>query len=647
MLKLKRAEENPILSPVPDREWDGRAGFNPCVIATDSIYHLLYRAVSPQQNYFNHDISLSTIGHAVSTDGIHFTDRKQFIKPEYEWEFYGCEDPRVTKIDDKYYIFYTALSSYPFSASGIKVGLAITRDFQTIEERHLVTPFNAKAMCLFPEKVNGKLAAMVTVDTDQPPAKIGLAYFDKIEEMWDPTYWQNWYAYIQDHTVDLRRSNQDHVEIGAPPVKTPQGWLLIYSYIQRYFTEQKLFTVEAVTLQDKNPLKILARTQDSLLSPEEPYEKEGLVPNIVFPSGAVLKDDTLSVYYGGADMVSCLASCSLSALTREMISEKPSETVNFSHEIGPITFRRFEENPILSPVPDHPWETLAVFNPAAIYDEGKVRLVYRAVSHEHISRFGYAESQDGYHITNRSSEPVYEPHEAFEKNATGKNYGCEDPRITKIDDTYYICYTAYDGIHSPRVAFTSISARDFIEGRWNWTPSLLISPPDVDDKDACLFPKKINDKYVFLHRMNESIWLDQVDDLQFAEGKVITGKSILGVRPDKWDAQKVGIASPPLETKEGWLLLYHGIDRNNHYNVGALLMELDNPEHILARLDYPLFIPEAEYEKHGQVDNVVFPCGAVMIDANLLIYYGAADSVIGVASIEVNQLLSELIRFKS
>ena len=96
------------------------------------------------------------------------------IAPEEDWERFGCEDPRVTKIDDKYYIFYTALSVYPFAAEGIKVAVAVTKDFKKIEERHLVTPFNAKAMVLFPEKINGKYVALLTAHTDTPPVKICL-----------------------------------------------------------------------------------------------------------------------------------------------------------------------------------------------------------------------------------------------------------------------------------------------------------------------------------------------------------------------------------------------------------------------------------------------------------------------------------------
>lgn len=644
MLKLTRATENPLLTPNPDHDWEKIGAFNPCVIYDNGKYHLLYRALAPKQSYYGIDLELSTVGYAVSDDGINFTERKQLIAPEHDWEFYGCEDPRITKIDDRFYIFYTALSTYPFSASGIRVGVAITKDFQTIEEKHLVTPFNAKAMSLFPEKINGKLTAIVTADTDQPPAKIGIAYFDKIEEIWDSEYWKKWYEYVEDHTLHLQRNEKDHVEIGAPPVKTDQGWLLVYSYIKDYFTPQKIFTIEAITLSLTNPFHVLERTSDALLVPEEKYEREGVVVDIVFPTGALIKDDTLAVFYGGADTVSCLATCSLSALLRDMDPDKKEEKREF--ESGPVMLERFDENPMLTPIPEHDWEAKAVLNPAAFFEDNKVHIFYRAVSDNDISSIGYAESRDGYHITKRLPDPVLIPRADFEKNSDGKNFGCEDPRMVKIDDMYYMCYTAYDGKNPPRVALTSISQQDVLSEKWNWSEPKIISPPGVDDKDACLFPRKIQGKYVFLHRLHSDIWLDQVDDLEFSEGRVLTGESILKPRADKWDTDKIGIAAPPLETKDGWLLLYHGTDRENRYSIGALMMDSENPKRIIARLDYPIISPETQYEKEGIVPNVVFPCGMVVLEEKLVIYYGAADKVTCAATIPLSTLTDELLRHR-
>ena len=125
---------------------------------TGVIFTLFTWVGSAPQMIAGHELPLSTVGYALSDGGIHFKDRRQFIKPEYDWEQFGCEDPRVTKMDGKFYIFYTALSAFPFTATSIRVGVAITQDFQKIDEKHPVTPFNAKAMSLFPEKIKGRHA---------------------------------------------------------------------------------------------------------------------------------------------------------------------------------------------------------------------------------------------------------------------------------------------------------------------------------------------------------------------------------------------------------------------------------------------------------------------------------------------------------
>ena len=160
MFKLQRSAENPVLKPT-DNEWEKVAAFNGSVIKDGDTFHMLYRAVSEEKEQHGEKLQVSTIGHAISSDGIHFIDHQQFIKPEEEFEKFGCEDPRVTKFGDYFYVFYTALSTFPFSASGIKSAVVKTKDFKTIEKKALVTPYNSKAMTLFPEKINGKMTAIL------------------------------------------------------------------------------------------------------------------------------------------------------------------------------------------------------------------------------------------------------------------------------------------------------------------------------------------------------------------------------------------------------------------------------------------------------------------------------------------------------
>jgi len=135
MLKLTRSFENPILTPNSVNRWENAAAFNPSVWKDPTVFQMVYRALSSKITYQDQELELSTVGYAESPDPIHFTNRRQLFGPDYDWEKYGCEDPRITKIDDTYYIFYTALGDYPFGPDNIKVGVALTKDLRTIEEK--------------------------------------------------------------------------------------------------------------------------------------------------------------------------------------------------------------------------------------------------------------------------------------------------------------------------------------------------------------------------------------------------------------------------------------------------------------------------------------------------------------------------------
>ena len=637
MTEMRRSEENPILIPMSENTWEADGAFNGCPVHDGNKIHFVYRAVSAPQKISGFELPLSTIGYAFSNDGIHFKNRHQFIKPEYDWEQFGCEDPRVTKMNGKFYIFYTALSTFPFCSTCIKVGAAITNDFKKIKEKHLVTPFNSKAMSLFPEKVAGRYAVVLSVNTDLPPTRIAVAYFDREEQIWSPTYWEGWYSLLNDNIIPLERSPKDHIEAGAPPIKTKYGWLLIYSYIQNYFSPPAVFGIEAALLDINNPQRIIARTDKPLIVPQEEYEKYGKVPNIVFPTGALVKDGILHIYYGAADTTCAVATCKLDTLLEDMLEAR----------IKQIRLNRFSGNPIIKADPKLAWQSRAVFNPTALYEYGRVHLAYRAMSEDNTSVIGYASSGDGYNFEDRPNEPLYTPREPFEaKFVPGGNSGCEDPRLTRIGDTIYMLYTAFNGRSEPRVALTYIKVDDFLARCWNWSRPILISPPNVPDKDAAIFPKKIKGKYAFLHRLGVSIWLDYVDDLQFGDNKWLKGNVIMSPKDELPDTEKVGISGPPIETKEGWLLLYHCVSRKTQpmtYYVAAALLDLKDPSIILARRKVPILQPETPYELYGQVNNVVFPCGAVVIGEDLFVYYGGADSVIGVATMKLTELLNSLV----
>lgn len=630
MPDFRRSSENPILAPDSGVPWESEAAFNPSVVQSGKKVHMLYRAEGRHERD-GKEAQFSTIGYAVGTDGIHFGERREFIVPVESWESLGCEDPRVTEFEGRFFIFYTAVSA--FSAEGIKVAVAITKDFKKIDEKHLVTPFNAKAMALFPERINGKIAAILTVNTDRPPAKICLALFDRVEDIWSEAYWKEWYANVENHAIPIEENEKDHIEVGSAPVKTKEGWLFFYSYIYNYFSPPAIFGIQAILLDLNDPQKIVGEVKRPFLVPTEEYEFYGRVSHIVFPSGAFIKGKKIYLYYGAADTTGCLAIFELSELEEKLLFTVRRQLA------------RSEKNPIIVPIKEHEWESQATFNPAAVYEGGKVHILYRALSDDNTSVIGYASSPDGATIDERLSDPIYTPREDFErKNIPGGNSGCEDPRVTKIGDTLYMCYTAFSGDEPPRVAFTSINIKDFLAHKWNWAKPVLISPPGVDDKDAAVFPRKINGKYVFLHRLGSEIWIDSVDDLNFKDGKVLGGKVLMYPRETAWDSKRIGIAGPPIETKYGWLLLYHGISkRTNHYAVRAALLDLKDPSKVLYRTHDPLLEPKMPYERQGVISNVVFPCGAVIVKKRLFVYYGGADKVVGVASIDLDLLISGLV----
>ncbi len=283
-----------------------------------------------------------------------------------------------------------------------------------------------------------------------------------------------------------------------------------------------------------------------------------------------------------------------------------------------MRLKRYKNNPILRPKKENRWESKAVFNTAAVYFDGVVHLLYRAMGEDNVSRLGYATSRDGFSIDTRLNSPAFgpEPGNKFE------TFGCEDPRITRIGDEFYMLYTAYSKIGT-RVSLAS--TKDFRRYR-----RYGVVLPDMDNKDAALFSEKIGGKYVMFHRIEPDIWIAYSDDMKDWKGH----KVVMRVRKGRWDGWKIGAGAPPIKTERGWLLFYHGVDENKIYRLGVALFDLKNPSVLLTRYDQPILEPEKDYELHGKVPNVVFTCGAIEKDSSYYIYYGGADKVIGVATIE-------------
>jgi predicted GH43/DUF377 family glycosyl hydrolase len=631
MFVIRREIHNPVLSPRHEHPWEALATLNPSVIRESNGWRMYYRALSNPAALVSPYAGQSTIGEAFSEDGLHFSLQQQALIPKESWEAYGCEDPRATVFEGATYLSYTALGGYPFSKDNIKIAIAVARDGKNFTERHLVTPFNAKAFALFPERVGGKVAALLTVHTDEPPAEVCLALANNIEDFWSPEFWQTWYADWQSHKIPLKRSDNDHVEVGTVPILTEHGWLTFYSYIDNYFSGERVFSVEALLLDRDDPSKMIHRTE-ALLVPEEIYERYGIVPNIVFPTSATIGDSgQLDLWYGAADTVCAKASVKLRDLMRALDPNRPART-----------FTRAPQNPILSPRGDG-FEGHDVLNTAAIDINGSVYLPYRAMDNANTSTIGLAISKDGIIVDERLIAPMYAPRADFElkRGSPTGNSGCEDPRIVRIENTLYMTYTAYDGVRAPAGAVSSISVEDFLARKFGqWTMPLILTPDGVDDKDLALLPEKINGNYLLYHRVNGQICADVLPDLTSGK-RVSRCVEIMGPRFGMWDGGKVGSAAPPIKVGNNWLMIYHGVSRHATYRLGAALLGPDGTT-LLARTADSIFEPLEKYEKEGEIANVVFSCGAVVRGDALYLYYGGGDKVIGVATSSLAHIVDAL-----
>jgi len=636
MFVVRREEHNPILAPQRERPWEAVATFNPSAVVTPEGTRIYYRAMGNPDALQTPHAGLSSIGTAFAEDGTHFHSRQQVIVAQEEWDKFGCEDPRATFFEGRWYCFYTALGGYPFGPDNIKVAVAIGDNPEEFTERHLITPFNAKAAALFHERVNGEVVLLLTAHTDyteaHPRPTIALARAKEVADFFDPKYWEKWHEHLADHALpELRRIDGDHVEVGAAPVATEAGWLLVYSYIEDYYDEGKrTFTIETALLERDDPQKFISRTE-AILVPQEIYEEYGLVPRIVFPAGATIAGEMLDIWYGAADTVCAKASVRLVSLLRALDPSAPARV-----------FTRALENPILSPQGEG-FESRDVFNAAAIDINDTVYILYRAMSADNTSSIGLALSKDGLHIDERLPEPIYSPRTEFEQKRGDPhgNSGCEDPRAVIIDEKLHMSYTAYDGVHSPKGAITSISVEDFLARRFDrWNAPVLTTPDEVDDKDTALLPERVDGAFVVYHRVGGQICADVVPDLSFKK-RISRCIEILHPRHGMWDSEKVGIAGPPIKAGENWLMIYHGVSRHGTYRLGAVLLSPSGLE-VLSRTADPIFEPVEKYEKEGEVPNVVFSCGQVVRGDTLFLYYGGADKVIGVATASLSRILAAL-----
>ena len=307
--------------------------------------------------------------------------------------------------------------------------------------------------------------------------------------------------------------------------------------------------------------------------------------------------------------------------------------------------KRSFDNPIIKPRKGVWWERESTFNPGVIKDGDEIKMLYRAVGDDFVSRLGYASSLDGINFSRFSDLPVFEP----DPRNQFETLGCEDPRIAKIGDTYYITYCGAS-LNSPIKSGVKVSPFAGSGVSWRVRVSMARTGdfkhferfgailPDFDSKDAALFPEKIQDRYFLLHRIWPDINLASSSDLKNWENHQV----IMSPREGLWDCRNIGAGTVPVKTPRGWLIIYHGVDYNLVYRLGIVVLDLMNPEKVIYRSSEPIMSPEREFERSGHIKNVVFTCGMVEKDGQFYIYYGAADSCIGVATVDKNKLLHEI-----
>ena len=269
----------------------------------ESTFHLFYRAVNAS--------GISSIGYAAMDSHMRTIERsdRPILAPNQQWEELGCEDPRITKIGDTYYMLYTA-----YSRRGPRIALATSPDLARFERIGLIGPDLAdKDAMLFPEMIGGRLAMIHRIE---PSIQIADFEAPELEKLSNPSFRsQYWNEYLRDldaHTMMRPQESWEKrkIGVGPPPVKTTDGWLIIYHGVD----ENYVYRSGAALLDVDEPRRIVARSRAPILEPEEPYEKKGFVPDVVFPQAAMVLEGTLYVFYGAADTVTCVATAHLEEL---------------------------------------------------------------------------------------------------------------------------------------------------------------------------------------------------------------------------------------------------------------------------------------------------------------------------------------------
>ena len=354
---------------------------------------------------------------------------------------------------------------------------------------------------------------------------------------------------------------------------------------------------------------------------------------------------------------------------KKVIKKLARKAKKITAKKAPSLVKKFISNPIIEPAHDSFWESQAVFNPAAVVHDGRVHLFYRALGGDGISRIGHISSQDGINFHGRLPYPVYAAENKEEAMshypytsparlvydtalfASGGGWGgCEDPRAVKIDGRIHLTFNMFNGWDSMRVAFTSLDEKDLTEKRWNWNKFAYLSRPGDRQKNWVLFPEKIHGKFALFHNLDKGdparVHIAYLDELDMWKAPTQREAPDVHTLPDHvvaWHNRTRSAGAPPIKTKDGWLLFYHAMDKDDpgRYKVGALLLDLKDPTKVLYRANRPVLEPDEWYENDWK-PGIVYVSGAVVKDGTLFLYYGGGDKRIAVAYANFEEFIRKL-----
>lgn len=299
-----------------------------------------------------------------------------------------------------------------------------------------------------------------------------------------------------------------------------------------------------------------------------------------------------------------------------------------------VKLTRHESNPILTAIPENPFEAQNVSNSGAIIHDGKVHLLYRAEGHEQrcetkstwpVTSLGLAISGDGIHIDERRPEPVI----TKEPDGEFGEHGIQDPRITKIGDTYYIVTAGVSRWGDRLILYTT---KDFKRFRKEG-----VMLPEHEMRTAGMFPQKFGDDFCFLLRPQPNMWIGYTKDFkEFHDMKLM-----FEIKRGSWYGRKLGMCCVPIRQEDAWFLIWHGKadTMDGTYSLGAMWLDLEDPSKIIKVQEQPILKAEKEWECVGYFPNVAYACGAVEIDDKYYVYYGGADRVLALATVPVEECL--------